>query len=164
MNYIPSNCFSGILAEAMEAYGVGPKRMEGLLLDRGIDDISFKRISEYANGVHTPTFERARLLLQALDFSIDDEALLEALRLNRLLIREEAEYMSDRSREIRRTVRIKLHPLLPGHTAEEAERFLWSRIEELCGEHQLSLYLQNLISKDLREYIISREEISHDEE
>lgn len=164
MNYIPSECFSGLLAEAMEAYGVGPKRLEGLLQDRGITDISFKRISEYANGLHTPSFERARVLLQALEFSIDDEALLEALRLNRELIREETEYMSDRSREIRRTVRIKLKPLLPGRTAEESERFLWSRIEELCdGERKLSLYIQNLIAKDLREYIISREEIIHDE-
>ena len=165
MNYIPSDCFSGILSEAMEAYGVGPRRMEGLLQDQGITDISFKRISEYANGLHTPSFERARVLLRVLEFTIDDEALLEALRLNREMIREEAAYMSDRSREIRRTVRIKLKPLLPGRTAEEAERFLWSRIEELCdGERKLSLYIQNLISKDLREYIISREEIFQDED
>ena len=164
MNYIPSHCFSGILSEAMEVYGVGPKRLELLLQDRGIEDISFKRISEYANGLHTPSFERARVLLQALEFPISDEVLLEALRLNRELIREENNYVSDHSREIRRTVRIKLRPLLPGRTAEEAERFLWDRIQDLCGERQLSLYLQNLIAKDLREYIINREEITQDEE
>lgn len=158
MNFIPSNCFSGILAEAMDAYGVGPKRLEDFLVQEGITEISFKRISEYANGLHTPSFERARTLLRVLEYPIEDDDLLEALRLNRELIQSEKEYTSDRSREIRRTIRIKLQPLLPNYTAEQIERFLWNRIEELYGEKQLSQYLQALVAKDLKEYIIDVEE------
>lgn len=163
MNIIPGNCFSGILAGEMMINNIGAKRLEGLLWDRGIENITYKRISEYANGLHTPSFEKARALMQALEYDISDDELLEALRLNRELILEEKDSIYDYSREIRRTVRIRLHPLLPGHSAEETERFLWNRINELCGEHQISLYIQNLIKKDLQEYIISREEITQDE-
>lgn len=159
MNYVSSDCFSGILTQAMQAYGVGCRRFEEILSSKGITDISFKRISDYSNGIHTPSFERAKTLLTALDYPISDQALMDALTLNRELIKEETEYVNVGNKEIRRTIRIKLKRLLPGKTEEETERFLWQRISDLCGdEKQLSLYVQGLIAKDLQEYILSGEE------
>lgn len=163
MDVISKKRFSVILADAMVINNIGATRLEGLLRDRGVVNITYKRISEYANGLHTPSFEKARALMQTLEYDISDDELMETLRLNREKINEEKESIYDYSREIRRTIRIRLRPLLPGHTAEETERFLWNRINELCGEHQISLYIQNLIKKDLQEYIISREEITQDE-
>ena len=163
MDVISKKRFSVILADAMVINNIGATRLEGLLRDRGVENITYKRISEYANGLHTPSFEKARALMQTLEYDISDDELMETLRLNREKINEEKESIYDYSREIRRTIRIRLRPLLPGHTAEETERFLWNRINELCGEHQISLYIQNLIKKDLQEYIISREEITQDE-
>jgi len=164
LNYSRSDCFSGILQVAMDSYGVGCRRFQTILESRGINDITYKRISDYSNGVHTPSFEKARVMLNVLEYPIEDEELIQSLKLNKELIKEEAEYMTSGSKEVRRTIRIKLKRLLPGQTPEETERFLWQRISDLCGdEKQLSLYIQGLISKDLQEYIVSKEEFRGDE-
>ena len=159
MNYIPSTCFSGILTEAMQSSGVGGRKLEAILKENGIDDISYKRISDYANGIHTPSFEKARDMLRVLEYSIDDESLLEALKQNREIIKQESDYVLSGSKEIRRTVRIKLKKLLPEKEPEQTEQYLWNRIADLYGdEKQISLYIQELISKDLKEYILARED------
>jgi len=161
MNFVSSNCFSGILTQAMQAYGVGCRRFEEILKSNDIYDISYKRISEYSNGIHTPSFERAKTMLIVLEYPIEDEALTEALTINREQIKEESRYVNTGNKEIRRTIRIKLKRLLPGKSEEEVERFLWQRIEDLCGdEKQLSNYIQGLIAKDLQEYILSGEEFN----
>ena len=163
MNYVPSECFSVILTQAMQAYGVGCRKFDEILVESGITDISYKRISDYSNGIHTPSFERAKALLSALEYPIDDKTLMNALKLNREMIKDEADYVSVGSKEVRRTIRIKLKRLLPDKTEEETERFLWQRITDLCGdEKQLSLYVQGLIAKDLQEYILSGEEFTED--
>ena len=159
MNYIPSTCFSGILTEAMQSSGVGGRKLEAILKENGIDDISYKRISDYANGIHTPSFEKARDMLRVLEYSIDDESLLEALKQNREIIKQESDYVLSGSKEIRRTVRIKLKKLLPEKEPAQTEQYLWNRIADLYGdEKQISLYIQELISKDLKEYILARED------
>ena len=103
-------------------------------------------------------------MLNILEYDISEEELLEALRENRENIKEQEEYLNSESKEIRRTIRIKLKRLIPGVEPEEAERFLTERIEELFGEgNQISNYIQSLISKDLRQYVIDKEDVSIDE-
>jgi len=160
LNYIPSTCFSGILQQAMQSYGVGGRKLEKILKDNGIDDISYKRISDYSNGIHTPNFERAKALLTVLEYSIDDDTLLEALRLNREIIKNESEYILSGSKEVRRTVRVKYKNLLSDKEPEQTEQYLWNRIVDLYGdEKQFSTYVQDLIAKDLKEYILEKGEI-----
>ena len=136
MNYIPSNCISGILSEAMASYGVGCKRFEEILQDHGIEDISYKRISDYCNGLYTPSYEKARVMLETLEYPISDDELTEAIQLNRELIKAESEYVAADSKEIRRTIRIKLKRLLPEMTPEETERYLSQRVADLCGSEK----------------------------
>ena len=165
MNSLPSGSYSAILHEAMESFGVGCRAFEELLIKKGYDDISYKRISEYMNGLHTPTFEKAKIMLSVLDFDIEDGELMEALKINRQAIKEESKYLLSDSREIRRTVRIPLGKLIPDKGAEEAETILKQRIEDLYGdERQISLYLKSLVSKDLQEFILTKEEKETDED
>jgi len=156
--------FKNILEIAMEDYGVGVRKFEEILIENGITDINFRRISDYKNGNHTPTYDRAKQMLNVLEYDISEEELLDALKENRENIKEQEEYLNSESKEIRRTIRIKLKRLIPGVEPEEAERFLTERIEELFGEgNQISNYIQSLISKDLRQYVIDKEDVSIDE-
>lgn len=157
-----SESFAALLRDAMERAGVGGRRLEDLLHDAGIHNISDKRISEYCNALHTPSYEKARQLLDVLDYPLSDQELLESLRRNRELIREGSAMGGsyDPNRELHTTIRIKLRKLVPGQSAEENERYLHERVLELFGrEKSLSDYIQWLIAKDLSESVISREDI-----
>ena len=164
MNYIPADCFAGILSFAMDEYKVGCYQFSKILKERGIDGISFQSIADYVNGNHTPSFDRAKILLHELEYPIEDDELSFALAKNRNLIKNEAEYLSADRKEVKRTIRIKLKTLYPEYQAEETERLLYSRIAELYGdETRLSQYVQGLIAKDLREYILSKEDVKQNE-
>ncbi len=157
--------FSYILYDAMSREGVGGRDLERLLVDNGVTDISYKRISEYINGEHTPSFEKARNILRVLNEPIDDEALIHSLDCNRRMIRESRMYYTpaESENELHTSIRIKLGKLLPGNFPQENERYLRERIVELFGkERSMSDYIQWLIAKDLQENIISKEEIDED--
>lgn len=158
--------FSRLLRRAMEESGVGCKRLEELLQDEGVSNISYKRISEYANAQHTPSFEKARAILSVLECPISDEELLDLLKVNREIIKEGNTISGtyDVNKELHTSIRIKLRRLIPRQSPEENERFLRDRIYELFGKEKgLSDYIQWLIMKDLNECIISKEEIRSDE-
>ena len=164
MNYIPAESFAGILSAAMDAYGVGCKRFEEILQDRGVDGIKYKRISEYRNGHFTPSYEKARLMLDALEFPISDEDLIRALDLNRSLIKEEQSYYVTDSKELRLSVRLKYRNILREYTPEETELFLRQRIADLFGDDKYkSQYIERLIAKDLKEYIIDKEDLESEQ-
>ena len=153
--------FSDILDAAMRDYGVGVRNFAEVLEEQGITDINFRRISDYRNGNHTPTYDRAKLMLRALEYEISEEELLDALRENREEIKNQESYLNSESKEVRRTIRIKLKRLIPNIEPEEAERFLQNRIEELFGDSsRISDYIQSLIAKDLQQYVIDREDIN----
>lgn len=155
--------FSDILDAAMKDYGVGVRKFEEVLEEQGITDINFRRISDYKNGNHTPTYDRAKLMLQTLEYDISEEELLEALKENREEIKSQESYLSSEAKEVRRTIRIKLKRLIPDTEPEEVERFLQNRIEELYGDStRISDYIQSLIAKDLQQYIIDREDLENE--
>lgn len=152
--------FKDILTVVMEDYGIGIRKLEEILVDQGITDINFRRISEYKSGKFTPSYEKAKILLNALDYSISEEELLESLKENRESIKFEEEYIMTEQKEIRRTIRIKLKNIMPDEEPEVAERYLKERIASIFGdEKNLSNYIQSLIAKDLQQYIIDKEDI-----
>lgn len=156
--------FGLMLSNAMAEQGVSCKRLEDFLLVGGVTTISRKRIGEYCNSQHTPTFEKAKAIFRALDYDISDEELLESLRLNRYIIASgnAASGTNERfgRRELRTTIRLKLWKVVPSQTTEETEQEIKNRIRELFGEERhMGDYVQWLIAKDLREAIISKEEI-----
>ena len=156
--------FRDILQAAMDDYGVGVRKLEELLIDAGITDINFRRISDYKNGNYTPSYVKAKQMLNVLDYEISEEELMDALQENRESIKDQEEYLNSESKEIRTTIRIKLKRLIPDTGPEEAERYLQERITELYGdETKLSNYVQSLIAKDLQQYVIDKEDIYNDE-
>ena len=156
--------FGLMLTNAMAEQGVSCKRLEDFLLVSGVTTISRKRIGEYCNSQHTPSFEKARQILHALDYDISDEEILESLRLNRYVIASGNAVSGTNEnfgrRELRTTIRLKLWKVAPFQTTEATEQDIKNRIRELFGdERRMSDYVQWLIAKDLREAIISKEEI-----
>jgi len=166
MNFYPLNSFSGILSTAMDRYGVGGTRFAEILKDKDPTlTISHKRISDYLNGKHTPSFERAQLMLKVLEYPISDEELKDALIENRRIIKEETDYTPSEDKELVRTIRFKLKRIVPDVEPEQAERILWERIQSLYdGKNNISAYVQSLVTKDIAEFIVSKEEANKDNE
>jgi len=150
----------------MRLENVSCRDVEKRLTEVGVTNITGKRISEYCNAQHTPSLEKARRIMEVLDYPILEEELLLSLENNRQMIKDGAQLgrVYDINRELHTTIRIKLKKLLPECSPEENERYLRDRVMQLFGkEKSLSDYIQWLISKDLSENIISKEEILADE-
>jgi len=149
--------FSLILKTAMDDFGVGPTKLEELLREAGIDNISNKRISEYLRAVSTPSFEKAKVILRTLEFPMDDDSLLSALHVNRELIKEEKEEQSLlQSSGYGRTlnVHIRLRNLIPGQSTLDSERRVLDRVNELYGSHDIVKYVERLIAYDLQQSVL----------
>lgn len=157
--------FRDILQTAMEEYGVTTRKLEEILVSRGVTNINFRRISEYKNGKFTPTYEKAKQILDALDYPITEEELLESLERNREEIKIEEEYTSIKQKELIVSARIKYNRLLPDIEPEQAERFLLERVRQVQGseEKNFSNYIQMLIAKDLKNYLIDKEDLENEE-
>lgn len=154
--------FSSLLGKAMDDSELKAVELEGLLRERGTENINFRRISEYLHGVSTPPFDKARVLMDTLDIPIGDEELKESLELNRELIREEREeILNDRyNRSV--TVTIRFRNIGKSSKMEDIidnEEMLYRRVTELFGdEKNLKKYVERLIKKDLENYLISEED------
>jgi len=152
--------FSLLLKNAMDDYGVGSTKLAEILQERGIDNITNKRISEYVRAVSTPSLEKAKLIMDALEFPIEDEILNGSLKLNRELIKEEREEqsfleISGYGRTL--NVHIRLRNLIPGQDALDNERRVMDRVNELYGKHDVVKYVEKLISADLQQSILKGE-------
>lgn len=142
--------FSEILKTEITDQGIQLSEVCSLIND---DTITAKRLSEYQNGFHSPPFEKARKILDALGYEMSEDDLKESLKENREICRQNKEYSSDRYKVI--SLRIRFTKLLPGKQPEEVERLLRNRIFDLYGdETRISNYLHDLISKDLDEFIL----------
>lgn len=135
---------------------------ETVLQERGIENINFRRISEYLRGVSTPPYDKARALMDALDIPIGEAELKESLELNRELIRDEKEEILTERYNRSVTVTIKFRKLGSKSTEEsliEIEQRLYRRVKDLFGdEKNLTKYVERLIKKDLENYLISEED------
>ena len=152
--------FSRLLKDAMSIYGVGGTRLEELLRENGVENISNKRISEYIRSVSTPSFEKARAIMDALGFPIRDDYLKASLEYNRELIRQEKEEnISDRGEyAMLLNVHVRLRYISPDHSALENERHISERVFELYGDRNTARYVEELIAYDLKHNILGVEE------
>ena len=160
-NTASSDCFCSILNYAMDQYAVNATRLSELLNDAG-ENVSRKRISAYMNAERTPKFERAKMMLSVLSYPISDSELKDSLEKNREYIKDETNF---ELRGINKSILLKYKNILPERPPEEVGILLDERIEMLFGDRKcFSAYIQKLIGKDLREYILSKEEVIGDNE
>ena len=151
----------------MDDNEIGPVNFSALLSDKDPTySIDVRRIREYLNGSHTPPFDKAKFMLQALDYDINDEDLRKALHVNKTLVKERSEYKPKSDKEIVCTIRIKFKNIFGNDYTEgkllpeEAERKFWARVNSLSdGTNSLSKYIQALVIKDIREYLINKEDV-----
>lgn len=146
--------FSVLLKLAMDEYGVGPTKLGEILRERGIENIHYKRISEYIRGISTPSLEKARILMDTLEYPVSDAMLKESLEVNRDLIREEKELVDQSGYNRVLNVHVRLRNVYPGHNSLENETRVYDRIMRLYGEYNLSTYIEQLIAEDLQHDIL----------
>ena len=148
--------------ESVESYSDLQCRMK----DKGYPAIDKRRISEYANGTSTPSFETATMLFDTLNYSISNEDLSHALKVNKELNRFKKQNSSlEKDKELRFTSRIKLSRLLPGKNPSETRRYLQDRISDLFGrDNCYTDYITLLIRKDLNEFVLSSEDTAGTED
>lgn len=160
LNTVPSDCFGAILGMAMQEAGFESYRsFEHYIQEQGITDITYRRLSEYCNGIYTPPMEKARLLLDVLDYSISDQELISCLKANREYSKlRPRNYRKKEDKEIRIFARLKLSKLMPHQLPDRTALLLSERIEDLCGApNAYTEYVQALIAKDLSEYILNKD-------
>ena len=80
--------FYQILQEAMTFTENNMKSLERLLQENGIEDINFRRISDYVNGQYTPPYTKAKHLLDVMGYSMTEEELVGSLEANKEYIKE----------------------------------------------------------------------------
>lgn len=153
--------FSLLLKTAMDDFGVGPNKLEEILRQRNVFNITNKRISEYIRAVSTPSLEKAKIIMEALEFPIDEESLRASLELNRALIKEEKEEQlligtSGYGRTM--NVHIRLRNLIPGQSTLDTEQRVISRVRELYGTQDIVKYVEKLIATDLQQSILKGEQ------
>lgn len=124
-------------------------------LDKKGFNISPKRLSEYQNGLITPSFEKAKAILDELGFTFSSKEIIESLELNREVCKVNKAYTADLYKLI--SVRVLLKKLIPNMEPEQIETILNDRIINLYGDKtKISNYIHDLISKDLNEFILER--------
>ena len=79
--------FSQILDTAMENNSITTVGLEEILRSKGINNIGFRRISEYRSSKTTPSFEKAKSILACLNINMTEEELLDSLHANRQSIK-----------------------------------------------------------------------------
>ncbi len=160
---VPSYCFGAILQKAMYEYGTlkSYRDFQNLLLSKDID-INEKRIAEYSRGEYTPPLEKARAMLNCLEYEISEEELLDSLRANRAYSKTRVKgYRVKGDREISINTRVKMSTLLPEVDPDRTILLLQNRIFTLFGgSGNYSDYVRALISKDLKELILDEDTIT----
>lgn len=147
--------FSEIIKTEIYSQGITLTTLSNNLAERGFD-ISMKRLSEYQNGLVTPTFEKAQAILDELGFSFTSEEIIESLRLNKEVCKVNKAYTADLYKLV--SVRVLLRKLIPNLEPEQIETILNDRIINLYGDKtKISNYIHDLISKDLNEFILEKE-------
>lgn len=136
-----------MLRNAMKAGGYSPKKLEDKLRESGISNITVKRISDYLRNERTPSHEKARVILDALEWPITEEDLDDALRLNRETIREEKRENYTPDSII--SVPIHLRKIITDGQ-QDAGQLIKGRVREIYGDERcISRYVEMLIRRDL---------------
>lgn len=135
--------FSTLLSQLAGAYGYNVRRLHQHLLDSGID-ISYATIASYHAFRTVPTFETAKSILNAFNYSISDEELTNILSLSRSEI---SEYKEDTRKTIMRSIKINPALIQADLSVDDLNTILSNRAEDL--NHSLNGYIVELIKRDL---------------
>lgn len=135
------------------------RRVAGVLNDNGVEDIDFRRVSDYMKGTRVPKHKKAASILRAMDYEIGEEELEDLLDYSRDESKKTNMELADmRSRLSTRAVYIDFSKLMEGFESEEAKLMMNNRIAEIYGDEKyISKYVNDLIRKDLEEYILEAE-------
>ena len=157
--------FSQILDTAMESNSITTVGLEEILKSKGINNIGFRRISEYRSSKTTPSFEKAKSILACLNINMTEEELLDSLHANRQSIKY-LKYTAPQQDEILKIhANLNLMELFPDREPDEVAFILDERIESLYGDAgNRANYVKDLILKDLKEYILTRKDTTHGDE
>lgn len=147
--------FSEILRDAMVDAHVSGAKLQELLEERGIYDIKRKRINAYVKGEYTPSYEKAKNLLETLNYdTMSDEDIVESLRLNRINVAEhnkEKELLANSGYAKKITLRIRARNLSFDRNSDalDNEQRMRDRATEKYGTPDLTRYIEELIAADL---------------
>jgi hypothetical protein len=125
------------------------------LKKKGVN-ISEKRISEYRNYLNNIPYQKARGILIAFNISMDENELFQALEENGRIVKTN-DYA--KMKYLRSGISINLEKLLEGQPASVTRYILEDRIRDLYGNEKrnLSIYITQLIKKDLEAFILEKE-------
>jgi len=148
--------FSKLLVNAMKERGLNQLELDALLKEKGILTVTNKKISAYITGRYTPNFEKAKALCDVLDIPIKTDELIESLRLNRILIREEKDKLLEANVDYKKfvVVNVRFKNLSENSDPVETEKKLLARIEELYGNKNVAEYVEKLIAADLKKSLV----------
>lgn len=149
--------FASLLKQILDASEMDVKSAHALLTEQGVS-ISYSVLAAYRSFDSVPALERAKAILKAFDYPIDEDELIETLEHSRA---EFKELKREKRSHISRGIRIQPEAISPKMDVDELEMLLDYRIKELFGNAgSLNMYITQLIHDDLTEngYVNSAQE------
>lgn len=140
----------------MESSNMTARQLFRILRDRNVD-ISYPAIGSYKNYDSVPSFDRARAILDALEYEISDDDLSEILQYSR----DELKEIRQDEQTVQQGVRLSPKFFSGNINAAELRTMIDSRIEELTSVNgNFNSYISWLIKNDLTNagYLFPEEE------
>lgn len=140
----------------MESSDMTARQLFRILRDRNVD-ISYPAIGSYKNYDSVPSFDRARAILDALEYEISDDDLSEILQYSR----DELKEIRQDEQTVQQGVRLSPKFFSGNINAAELRTMIDSRIEELTSVNgNFNSYISWLIKNDLTNagYLFPEEE------
>ena len=137
--------FSGLIRQLLESSNMTARQLFRILQDRNTD-ISYPAIGSYKNYDSVPSFDRARAILDALEYEISDEDLADILQYSR----DELKTIRQDEQTIQQGVRLSPKFFSDNINAAELRTMIDSRIEEITTVNgNFNSYISWLIKNDL---------------
>ncbi len=148
--------FSGLMRQLLESSNMTARQLYRILRDRN-EDISYPAIGSYKNYDSVPSFDRARAILDALEYEISDDDLSEILQYSR----DELKTIRQDEQTVQQGVRLSPKFFSANINAAELRTMIDGRIEELTSVNgNFNSYISWLIKNDLTDagYLFPEEE------
>lgn len=146
------------LTLAINANGIDATKACKLVFTKTKRNISPRSMRRYVTGEIVPDYLKAKDILSAFNFKIDEMELRKSLELSK---QQRELFNMSRSRHytsIDKSIRIKLVGMIEGLSPEDTNRLLSERIGLLLGDPgEITTYINMLIKKDLEEYLTTKE-------
>lgn len=147
----PQITFSTLLTQLVEESEESLRQIAKKIQDRLNDQnssvkISYQALAAYRNFTSVPSFERAVIIINYFNYSIDNKQLTEILDYSRAELKKMNE-----EKDIRQGIRLNPKNFEEGMSVMELEIIIKQRITEIYGEDNGSIntYVTDLMKKDL---------------